>query len=355
MAAAVSIARALWVDPMLGQVEGYRKVLKEFAADAIIVDMLALGVRAISELEGLLYITVGHNPRVTFDHANLSAAWKADDGVGQVDAWGSREFNEKFKPFVDVSRAQLGLDPMPEKFRLLDVMTSPYLHLMQTTAAFELADKVQESHLRFVGPMKPVSTGEFQPPRWWPDIVSRDRFVVHVTQGTYTSESMNIESLILPTIRALQHEDCLVVVTSPLGASAFSAESLPPNVRIESFIPHSNLLPLVDIFVTNAGYNGVTTALRHGVPMICAGNTEDKADVSRLVAYCDAGIDMKTNRPAEDQIRDAVKTIRQNPKYTKQARKIQRDFASHDSAVEACDHVESHVKHKQGRIPLFVN
>ncbi|KAL2045112.1 hypothetical protein ABVK25_012217 [Lepraria finkii] len=153
----------------------------------------------------------------------------------------------------------------------------------------------------------------------------------------------------MPTIRALEHEDCLVLATSLLGAAAFNTESLPPIVRIEFFIPHAHLLPLVDIFVTNAGYNGVTTALQNGISLICAGDTEVKADVSRLVAYCGAGINLKTNQPSKDQIKDAVKLIRQNSKYTKQARKKQRDFASHDSAVEVCDHAEVLVKQNQQR------
>jgi len=63
----------------------------------------------------------------------------------------------------------------------------------------------------------------------------------------------------------------------------------------------------------------MTTALSHGVPMICAGNTEDKAGVSRLVDYCTAGINMKTNRPSEEHIRDAVKLIRHDTKHAKQA------------------------------------
>ncbi|KAL2045113.1 hypothetical protein ABVK25_012218 [Lepraria finkii] len=86
MAGQVSMARALWVDPMPGQVEEYRRILKDFAADALIVDMIALGARATAELEGLPYITIGHNPRVAFGHANLPATWKADNGIGQVDA-----------------------------------------------------------------------------------------------------------------------------------------------------------------------------------------------------------------------------------------------------------------------------
>ena len=189
--------------------------------------------------------------------------------------------------------------------------------------------------------MRAMTALDFLPPRWWADIVLRECFVVHVTQGTYTAESTNSESLVQPTLRALKHEDCLVVATTPaVDTEAFSADRLPANVRVERFVPHTNLLRFVDVMATNAGFNGVLAALSHGVPLICAGISEDKADVSALVAHSGAGINLKTDSPTEEQIRDAVKTIRHDPKYTREAKRIQDDFAGHNSAMESCDLIE---------------
>jgi hypothetical protein len=42
---------------------------------------------------------------------------------------------------------------------------------------------------------------------------------------------------------------------------AGSLGDLPANVRVAPFVPHAELLPHVDAMVTNAGYNGVLTAL----------------------------------------------------------------------------------------------
>ena len=327
--------------------EEYRRVLKGFAADALIVDMIGLGARTLAESGGPMYVTIGTNPRILWDHTDFPRGWRPTDGDGQCDLWGSKSFTADFKSLVNVSRAQLDLPPLPNSFRLMDCITSPYLHLMQSTPAFEITELVQQPHLKFVGPMRPMLDVEFSPPQWWPELLSQNKFVVHVTQGTYTPESMDIEALIMPTILALEHENCLVVATSPLGSKGFMAKNVPANVRIETFIPHSQLLPYVHIFVTNAGYNGVTTALSHGVPLICAGTSEDKADVSRLVALVGAGINMKTNQPSKEAIREAVKSIREDHRYAEQAKKIQKDFAGHDSAAESCNLIESMVQRKQ--------
>ena len=340
LAASVSQARVIFVDPMLEQVEDYKRALKVFAADVMVVDMFGLGAMTFAEMGGPKYVTMSLQPRINFDHPNLPV------GQEQGDYWGSPAFMEEFRPLINTARARLGLNPMPGTFRFLDAMTSPYLHLMQTTTAFEPADKIQVPQLRFVGPMRAMSAIDFIPPKWWADIVSRKHFVVHVTQGTYTTESTNSETLIQPTIRALEHEDCLVVGTVPASdTEAFLARTLPANVRIERFIPHLDLLPFVDIMITNAGYNGVLAALSHGVPLVCAGISEDKADMSALVAQCGAGINLKTDRPTEAQILNAVKTIRNDLEYARQAKRIQDDFARHDSAVESCDLIEDLVKH----------
>ena len=62
-----------------------------------------------------------------------------------------------------------------------------------------------------------------------------------MTQGTVANEP---EALIVPTLRALAQEDVLIVATT-LGKpiKSIPSDAIPANARIESFIPHSELLP----------------------------------------------------------------------------------------------------------------
>jgi UDP:flavonoid glycosyltransferase YjiC (YdhE family) len=71
--------------------------------------------------------------------------------------------------------------------------------------------------------------------------------------------------LIAPTLRALEFEDLFVVAA---GVEASDLEHVPGNARVERFIPFAALMPLVDAYVTNGGYGGVTIALANGVPVI---------------------------------------------------------------------------------------
>ena len=76
------------------------------------------------------------------------------------------------------------------------------------------------------------------------------------------------------------------------------APRLPANVRVERFIPHDRLLPHVDVMVTNGGYGGVQQALAHGVPLVVAGDSEDKPEVAARVHWSGAGVDLRTGRPS---------------------------------------------------------
>ena len=49
--------------------------------------------------------------------------------------------------------------------------------------------------------------------------------------------------------------------------------------------------------VTNGGYGGVQFALAHGVPLVVAGDHEDKPETAARVAGSGVGRNLKTGRP----------------------------------------------------------
>jgi UDP:flavonoid glycosyltransferase YjiC (YdhE family) len=236
-------------------------------------------------------------------------------------------------------RNEIGLPSIPRGKTVFDYLVSPYLHLQGTTPAFEFPHRHLPPQVHYVGPMLPPMPADFSEPPWLGELRNRQP-VVHVTQGTVATDETE---LVLPTIQALADEDILLVVTTPepekLGA-------LPPNVRVERMIPHSFLLPHVDVMVTNGGYNGVKVALAYGVPLVAAGATEDKPEVGSRIAWAGAGINLKTGSPVPDQLKKAILEVLQNPVYRQKAQAVQSDFARHDSPGEAVQLLERLVRSK---------
>jgi UDP:flavonoid glycosyltransferase YjiC (YdhE family) len=87
--------------------------------------------------------------------------------------------------------------------------------------------------------------------------------------------------------------------------------------------------------VTNGGYNGVSIALANGVPLVVNGHVGDKPEVGKRVEWAGVGVNLKEQRPAPVQIRQAVRQMLDNPSYRQKARQMQYHFAHYNSGVQS--------------------
>jgi len=212
------------------------------------------------------------------------------------------------------------------------VLLSPFLFIEPTVPSFEYPRSDLPSQVHFIGALLPDAPGNLTLPAWWPEVVARKRPVVLVTQGTVAT---NAQELIAPTLRALTHEDVLVIAAGVKDMRLLGLETIPANARVEPFVPFKPLLPYVDVYVTNGGFGGVHFALMNGVPIVAGGTTEDKPEIGNRIAYSGVGINLKTSTPTPRQIHTAVKIVLSNPQYRERARRIRVELAQHDGPTEA--------------------
>lgn len=134
----------------------------------------------------------------------------------------------------------------------------------------------------------------------------RAQTVVHVTQGTL--DNGDLEQLIGPTLTAFADEDgvAVVVTTGQREGHRFSTP-IPSNAYVTEWIPYSVLLPHVDVMITNGGYGAVHHALRHGIPVVVAGESSDKAEVAARVEYAGVGVNSGTAHPTPAALAKAVR------------------------------------------------
>lgn len=196
------------------------------------------------------------------------------------------------------------------------------LFLQLTVPGFEYPRSDLAENVRFVGPVLGTPSRAAGLPVWWDDLDGRA--VVHVSQGTVANT--DLQELIGPTVRALADCDVLVVVATG-GVPVAALGDLPSNVRAAEFIPYERLMPRVDVFVTNGGYGGLHHALAHGVPMVVAGDTEDKMETTRRVEWSGTGVNLGTAHPAESAIADAVERVLVEPSFRDRARELRAEIA----------------------------
>jgi UDP:flavonoid glycosyltransferase YjiC (YdhE family) len=213
----------------------------------------------------------------------------------------------------------------------------PDLYLQLTARAFEYPRAEMLDSIRFVGPLLPPPSADSRPPPWWDD-VDKAGSIVLVTQGTVANEDLG--RLVGPTLTALANED-LTVIASTGGPPVESIPvALPPNARAGTFLPFDRLLPKVSVVVTNGGYGAVTHALSLGVPLVVAGDSEEKPEVAARVAWAGAGINLGTGRPSVSQIREAVGAVLTKPQYRQRAQALSAAFARHNARDEIAELVE---------------
>ena len=98
---------------------------------------------------------------------------------------------------------------------------------------------------------------------------------------------------------------------------------LPDNAYLVDYINFEDWLPKASILITNGGYGSVTSAIRHGVPMIMAGIGDGKLEAIARVLRSRCGISLQTDMPSDEQILNAVTEMLSTPLWHQQAKIMQ--------------------------------
>lgn len=330
----------VFVRPLPHQFSALQGLLAESRYDAVITDAFFLGT--------LPLLLGGSSPRppvlsYTTTPLFLSSKDTAPGGPGilpmpGVAGWLRNRMLKLLAQSVLLRPAHRAAD------RMLEAMGMPKLPvfvldcgvladrvIVPTIPEFEYYRSDLPDHVRFVGAVNPLPSDDFIAPSWWDQLTS-GRPVVHVTQGTI--DNADLTRLVEPTIEALADEDVTVVVTTGGRPVSQIQIPLPPNTFVTEYLPHDVLLPMVDVMVTNGGYGAVQRALSDGVPLVVAGNTEDKPEVAARVEYFGAGVNLRTGTPAPGEVRAAVREVLDNPQYRSCVRRLQSAYASRDSITD---------------------
>ncbi len=332
-------------DPAADVVRDLQHLLSSFPADLIIYDY--------SEPAGLLLAELGGPPAICVSVLPYPVPYKghAPFGLGLLpgNSLISRKRNSLLNRFVkrfvyrDVDRyynsirTRLGLNSLEQP--LLKSYLSPDLFLQMSISGFEYPRTNFPDNFRFIGTTLLSKKEGFIKPQWWSDLTS-DRPVVLINQGTV---NCNLNNLIKPAIEALSKEKVLVLA---LPVAEGEIHDLPDNVRTAPYVPFGDLLPHVDIMITNGGFGGTQNALAHGIPLVISGTTEDKMEVAARVEYAGAGLNLRKQSPRPSKIRSAVRRILSDPSYRQNAKRLQAEYAGYDPGKLTADYAESFIKSK---------
>jgi MGT family glycosyltransferase len=328
----------LFVDTLQAQHAGLMDVLSWFPADLIIGENILMGVlpmllgprskRPAIIMCGTTYLLWHRQDGAPVLGGFALAKTEADRiAYAPLSAEYEAVLMEPVRRAVNARLEEIGVRPLPGD--VFDGLTElPDAHLQLTVPEFEFPREDLPPTVHFVGPL-PIVPNQAPIPSWAHEL-DDDRKVVLVTQGSVAN--YDFTELVTPTLEALADEkDILVVVTCGGRPTSAVPGVIPGNVRLAEYLPFEWLLPKVDVFVTNGGYGSVNQALSHGIPLVTAGMTEDKADVNARVSWSGVGIDLQTHTPTPVALRDAVRTVLGTPTYRGKAAEIAREMQAIDT------------------------
>ncbi|MGE2734870.1 glycosyltransferase [Mycolicibacterium vaccae] len=320
--------RSVFVDPLEAQARALRTLLDDGPVDAILADVTFTGALAIllgpAPRPPVVACGVAPLTLSSADTPPFGMAWHPREGVDyrrMTDVAHRVIMRDSHRAF-DAALRRTGVGGAPvfvsDWPRLADAV------VQLSVAGFEYPRGDLPETVEFVGPALPPTDAAFEEPPWWPDLEAAPT-VVLVTQGTY--DNTDLDQLITPTLRGLAEcDDILVVATTGGGPGRPMRAPIPDNARVTDWVPYSALMPHVDVMITNGGYGGVQYALSHGVPLVVAGETSDKAEVAARVSYSGVGIDLKTATPSPQALRAAVMQLRDDDRYRTAARRLRTEI-----------------------------
>src|SRR5258706_6353017 len=337
----------IFADAIPHQSAGIRDIAREFPMDAIIVDtmfcgtfplllgprekrvpIVALGITALalSSADTAFFGTALPPPLTPEDRARNVVM---NNNLQQAIFGSAQQY------FNDIL-AKHGSRPLPA-FLFHSMITLPDLYLQLTAKAFEYPRGKMPDSIRFVGPLLPPPPTAFRPPPWSDDI-DKAGSIVLVTQRTLANDDLG--QLVGPTLTALPNEDLTLIASTGDPPVESIPLSVPPTARAATFLPFDCLLPKVSVMVTNGGKEADHYALSLGVPLVVAGDSEEKPEIAARVAWAGAGINLGTGRPSASQISQAVRAVLTQPHYRQRAQELRTAFARHNARDEIAELVE---------------
>jgi MGT family glycosyltransferase len=207
-------------------------------------------------------------------------------------------------PTLNRARTSLGLVPLRSPFGQYDRAARV---LMLVSKAFDHPPRRSAADLIHVG----TPIGDAADDGWascWP--AADQRPLILVSLSTIDQGQAPLMRRILQAVAELEAR-VLVTLGPALNRSDFE---VPPNVRLERFIPHSAVLPHVAAVVTQCGLGTLTKALVHGLPLLCIPMVGDQFENAARVVACGAGIRLR-RQSSSPQILAAIRRLVTEPAF----------------------------------------
>ncbi len=119
---------------------------------------------------------------------------------------------------------------------------------------------------------------------------------------------------------------------------------VPPNARIELFVPHSEVLRRSCLLISHAGHGIVTKALSYGVPMVLVPWGRDQPGVAARAAALGIAEVIPRQDLTEARLSAAIRKVLGTARYQEEAARIAGCMQGQDTVASACARIEEFIE-----------
>lgn len=263
--------------------------------------------------------------RETAEFAGCLAAERAGLPHASV-ATGSWSARDDLRPVVAEVlqgwRARLGMPSDPS-----GQMVSRYLTFAFMPASWD-GDAVHPETAHFIRYTNPRMRQQARPA--WLD-ERRDRPLVFASLGTVQHAAAGAFEAIF---EAVAGEPVEVVASIGRDQEVDRFGDVPPNVRIETFVPQIAVLEQTSVFITHGGFNGAKEALSLGVPLVVVPISPEQGYTAERVEALGMGRRVSPEERTPDVIRARLREVLADATFRSAAGR----FAAEMAALPRIDH-----------------
>jgi MGT family glycosyltransferase len=349
-AAMVRTFRSWLVDTIHDQVSDLRRVIADWTPDVIVTDLSMWGpILVIWETTGIP-VALSSTFLGPLVPGPDSAPWGLDlppiRGPWTRLLARSAQFAIDFlgtglRRRVDAIRSTYGLPPTGCSMNAFTGRLPLYLVPSIRQLDYNRRDLPPSVH--YVGPCIWNKPGR-QTPSEWLDGLSTDRPWVHVTEGTLHYQDPFV---LRAAARGLANRNMEVIMTTgpQRDPNAVDLGPLAPNIHVERWVSHSELLPRCSVIVTTGGCGTVMTALQLGVPLVIVPTTWEKPETARRMVDAGVGIRVSPRKCTPTRLRDAVERVLNDPSYQANSKEMARRLADEPGPAGAAGLLETLIPH----------
>jgi UDP:flavonoid glycosyltransferase YjiC (YdhE family) len=338
----------------------YKDILeihRVFPFDLMIADIMFSGIPYVKDKLNVPVIAIGVMPVMETSGSLAPAGLGMLPAETMVGKWWQqllRKLADKmvYAPLNRHYRENFSRDGIADvPGNIIDMLyRKPDIVLQSGCPSFEYRRKDLHPDIHFAGPLYPECTGQKNSFRFG-ELRKRFKKVILVTQGTIEKDP---EKIIVPVLEAYKNTDYVVVATTGGSCTMSLRERFPfPNIIIEDFIPFSSIMPFADVYVSNGGYGGVLLSIKNKLPMVVAGIHEGKNEICARVGYFKIGLNLKTEKPSVNQMRNAVKKVLHDSVYKSKISLIAKEAANFDTRSIVMNQVRKLISHSFSFLPMY--